>query len=124
MVGGQVTRRRRPLIRSVAAFVTAATAAAWPLVAQAAEDAPTPAAARPLSAVFEGVVGGDVVVAANSNLGSAGGSDVPDGSVADVDRDRTVLLCCSARRVDSAYAHHSWENSPNGAPCQSASAAS
>jgi hypothetical protein len=71
----------------------------------AAREAGSPA--RPLTMVVERVVRGDVVIAANSNLRSAGGWDPSaTGSAVDVDRDHS-LLCVRRGEFAAACADNS-----------------
>jgi hypothetical protein len=75
-----------------------------PLVAHGDEGVRAPA--RPFAVVVDDVVRGDLVVAANSNLLSAGGWSTAPGTVADVDDDGS-LLCVPRSGTDPACADNS-----------------
>jgi hypothetical protein len=82
MRGESIRRRLR-----WAVALTVAAVPITPLTASTAEAAP----GRPFGAVLERQLHGDLVIAANSNLRSAGGWSSAPGSVSDIDGDASVL---------------------------------
>ncbi|MET0324186.1 MAG: hypothetical protein ABW219_03105 [Ilumatobacteraceae bacterium] len=96
-------RRLAPLVLLGATGVLATpVVGASPAVAQQAPDG----GEVPFAPVFEGVLAGDLVMAGNSNLLSAGGWRLGLPSVADVDGD-TTPLCIGRRYVPAACADNS-----------------
>jgi large repetitive protein len=77
------------LVASVTLVVSALVAAVG--TTAAAQEDPRPPAPRPFATVLEQVVPGDLVMAGNSNLLSAGGWRSGDVTVADIDDDSTEM---------------------------------
>jgi hypothetical protein len=87
------------------AAIAALAATALPLVARA-EHVPPRSERHGFGAVLEKVLRGDLVMAGNSNLRSAGGWRPADETAADVDGDRTSL-CVTRSGADPACADNS-----------------
>ena len=101
---GAGRERRRLRVLGRVTGLASLGVAVLPLAAHASERDDT--RARPFTVVLERVLHGDLVMAANSNLLSAGGWDMAASSVADVDGDRSVL-CVRRRSFDAACADNS-----------------
>jgi hypothetical protein len=85
--GGRYARR----LVAVALVVTSGLIAMGSTVGARRADDPEPPARRPFATVLEQVVNGDLVMAGNSNLLSAGGWREGDVTVADIDSDSTEV---------------------------------
>ena len=97
-------RRRRNVVAAALA-VTSFLAPGRVTVAQS--DGPEPPGERPFAAVLERVVRGDLLVAGNSNLLSAGGWRAGEFTVADVDGDSSELCIIG----DLSFRHACADNS-------------
>jgi hypothetical protein len=91
--GGRYARR----LIAVALVVTSGLAAVGSTVGARRADDPKPPAQRPFATVLEQVVNGDLAMAGNSNLLSAGGWREGDVTIADVDNESTEV--CIIRGV-------------------------
>src|SRR4051812_42239853 len=106
----RIQRRRGSRFGWLAGFVALAVmsslAAGWSTV-EARRGHPNPSAGRPFAAVLERVVRGDLVMAGNSNLLSAGGWRQGPGTVADVDGESSELCIIRGLGIPRACADNS-----------------